>query len=233
MSQKNPAFRKRTQIMKANRTMFLWVAVVSVIFGVALVGIIFLVQMLLFNERVLDEKSKTISTLRLNNENIVELEAQIRVLDTNQSLTKLKAKSDDNAIQVILDALPSEANSSALGSSLQTKLLANIPNLVLNSIKVDPVMGVEYLQDGDYMISAEPNGELQNNITFNFSVTASGESAEIALKQALQNLENSVRTINITSLTIESQKDSRIMNVNGEAYYEPVRVVELTDKVVK
>lgn len=229
MQQKNPAFRKRTQIMKANRTMFLWVAAVSVVFGVALVGIIFIVQMLLFNERVLEEKSKTIATLKVNNENIIELESQIRVLDTNQSLISLKARSDDQAIQVILDALPSEANSPALGSSLQEKLLANIPGLELNSIKIDPVVGVEYLQDTDSMISADPITDTQNNITFNFSVTGD----EIALKKALQNLENSIRTINVVSVMIESQEDKRVMTVNGQAFYEPVRIVELTDKVVK
>jgi len=229
MQQKNAAFRKRNQIMKANRTMFLWVAGVSVIFGVALVGIIFLTQMLLFNERVLSEKDRTIATLKSDNENIKELESQILVLDTNQSLSKLKAKTDDQSIQVILDALPAEANSSALGSSLQDKLLANINGLVLNSIKVDPVVGVEYLQDTDSFVSADSVSDIQNNITFKFSVTGN----EVNLKKALQNLENSIRTIDVVSLRIESQGDNRIMTVNGQAFYEPERIVQLEDKVVK
>lgn len=229
MQQKNAAFRKRNQIMKANRTMFLWVAGVSVIFGVALVGIIFLTQMLLFNERVLSEKDRTIATLKSDNENIKELESQILVLDTNQSLSKLKAKTDDQSIQVILDALPAEANSSALGSSLQDKLLANINGLVLNSIKVDPVVGVEYLQDTDSFVSADSVSDIQNNITFKFSVTGD----EVNLKKALQNLENSIRTIDVVSLRIESQGDNRIMTVNGQAFYEPERIVQLEDKVVK
>jgi len=229
MQQKNAAFRKRNQIMKANRTMFLWVAGVSVIFGVALVGIIFLTQMLMFNERVLEEKNRTIATLKSNNINIKELESQIRVLDTNQSLVSLKAKSDDQAIQVILDALPSEANSSALGSSLQDRLLANIPGLTLNSIKVDPVVGVEYLKDTDSIINAGTTSNIKNSITFKVSVTGD----ETALKTALQNLENSIRTIDVVSLRIESQGNSRVMTIDGQAYYEPERVVELVDKVVK
>lgn len=229
MQQKNAAFRKRNQIMKANRTMFLWVAGVSVIFGVALVGIIFLTQMLLFNERVLAEKDRTIATLKSDNENIKELESQILVLDTNQYLAKLKAKTDDQSIQVILDALPSEANSSALGSSLQDKLLANINGLVLNSIKVDPVVGIEYLQDTDSFVSADSVSDVQNNIAFKFSVTGN----ETNLKKALQNLENSIRTIDVVSLRIESQGDNRTMTVNGQAFYEPERVVQLEDKVVK
>ena len=229
MQQKNAAFRKRNQIMRANRTMFLWVAGVSVIFGVALVGIIFLTQMLLFNERVLSEKDRTIATLKSNNDNIKELESQILVLDTNQSLAKLKAKSDDQSIQVILDALPAEANSSALGSSLQGKLLANIDGLTLNSIKIDPVAGIEYLQDTDSFVGSDSISEAQNNITFKFSVTGN----ESALKKALQNLEKSIRTIDVVSLKIESQGDTRVMTIDGQTFYEPKRVVQLEDKVVK
>jgi hypothetical protein len=229
MQQKNAAFRKRNQIMKANRTMFLWVAGVSVVFGVALVGIIFLAQMLLFNERVLAEKDRTIATLKADDTNINELESQILVLDTNQSLAKLKAKSDDQSVQVILDALPAEANSSALGSSLQDKLLANIDGLTLNSIKVDPVAGIEYLQDTDSFVGSDSVSDAQNNITFKFSVTGN----EAALKKALQNLEKSIRTIDVVSLKIESQGDDRVMTVDGQAFYEPERVVKLEDKVVK
>lgn len=229
MQQKNAAFRKRNQIMKANRTMFLWVAGVSVVFGVALVGIIFLAQMLLFNERVLAEKDRTIATLKADDTNINELESQILVLDTNQSLAKLKAKSDDQSVQVILDALPAEANSSALGSSLQDKLLANIDGLTLNSIKVDPVAGIEYLQDTDSFVGSDSASDAQNNITFKFSVTGN----EAALKKALQNLEKSIRTIDVVSLKIESQGDDRVMTVDGQAFYEPERVVKLEDKVVK
>ncbi len=230
MQPKNVAFRKRNQIMKANRTMFLWVACVSIVFGVALVGIMFLTQMLLFNERVLAEKDKTVAILKSNNQNIKELESQILVLDTNQSLAKLKAKTDDKAIQVILDALPSDANSSALGSSLQDKLLSNVDGLILNSIKINPVVGVEFLQEEGAFISADNNGEyLQKNITFSISATGN----ELALKKALQNLENSIRTIDIVSLRIEGQGDKSIMTIDGQAYYEPARIVQLKDKVVK
>lgn len=229
MQQKNVAFRKRTQIAKANRTMFLWVVGVSVIFGVAIVGIIFLTQMLLFNEKVLQEKNRTISTLTSNNNNIQALESQIRVLDTNQALISSKAKPDDQAVQVILDALPSDANSLALGASLQDKLLAGISGLALNSLQVDPVIGIETLNSNDSVVSAMLVSNTQNNITFRFSVSGSDAS----LQQVLRNLESSIRTIDVTSLKIESQGGSRVLNVEAQAFYEPARVVQLKDKTVK
>lgn len=230
MQPKFIALRKRSQIATANRTMFLWVAGVSVVFGFALVGTIFLTQILLFNERVLLEKDKTVSTLKTNNANITELESQIRVLDTNQALIDSKAQVSDQAIQVILDALPSEANSLALGASLQNKLLAGITGLTLNSLQVDSIVESDsYTIDGSIKDSSPTSSDTQNGISFRFSV--SGD--EKALQQVLRNLELSIRTIDIISLKIESQGVSRALSVQARAFYEPQRVVELRDKTVK
>ena len=118
MQSKEVAIRKRTQIAMANRMMFLWVAGVSVLFGFALVAAIFLTQKLFFNERVLHEKSTTVTTLKANNTNIKLLESQVRVLDTNQSLLNARAVETDKAVQVILDALPSTVNSATFGRVL-------------------------------------------------------------------------------------------------------------------
>jgi len=230
MQSKGAAIRKRTQIAMANRVMFLWVAGVSVIFGVALVGTIFLTQMLLFNEKVLSEKNKTVATLTADNNNIQELESQIRVLDTNQALIDSKASSDDQAIQVILDALPSDANSLALGASIQNKLLAGIRGLTLNSLQVDPVIGVESLASDTSVQDASIGSVASSSeITFRFSVSGDDD----ALKQVLLNLEKSIRTIDVISLKIEGQGSTSVMSVQARAFYEPVRVVQLRDKTVR
>src|SRR5665647_673944 len=100
MQLKDAAIRKRTQIAKANRTMFLWVAAVSALVGFALVGSLFLIQKAVFNEKVLSEKDKTVSILKNNNANVSELESQVRILDNIQALIDSKAKPDDQAIQV-------------------------------------------------------------------------------------------------------------------------------------
>ncbi|NTW62097.1 hypothetical protein HGB25_01645 [Candidatus Saccharibacteria bacterium] len=230
MQQRGVAMRKQTQIASANRTMFLWVAGVSVVFGVCLVGTIFLTQMLLFNERVIHEKDKTIAVLDNNNRVVSDLEKQVRVLDTNDALISAKAKPDDKAIQVILDALPSDANSLALGASLQNKLLAGINGLTLNTLQIDPVVGIESLGSENSVVNnAVSTSNIQNEITFRFSV--SGDPT--ALKQALHNLELSIRTIDILSLKIENQGKAQMMTVQGRAFYEPTRIVKLRDKTVK
>lgn len=227
MQPKNVAFRKRTQIAKANRTMFIWVACVSVVFGVSLVVIIFLAQILLYNERVIATKNQTISTLTLDNKNVKTLESQIRVLNTNQALIDSKAKTSDQAVQAILDALPSDANSLALGASLQNKLLSGIPGLVIDSLQVDPVAGIESL--GEATVAVSTSASSQYIISFRFSVEGNDE----ALKTVLQNLEKSIRTINVVSLKIVSQGNSQTLSVEAQAYYEPARVVQLKDITVK
>lgn len=225
------AMRKRTQIAKANRMMFLWVAGVSVIVGFGLVGSIFLAQKLFFNEKVLAEKEKTVSILKTNNANIPELEAQVRVLDTNQALTNSKAKPTDQPIQAILDALPSDANSLALGASLQSKLLAGIGGLTIQSLQVDPVVGIEQLGGSATVVqnTTTTSGPSDNQITFRFSVSGTPD----ALKQALSNLERSIRAIDIMSLRIESQGATQVLTVEARAFYEPAVVVQLKDKLVK
>lgn len=230
MQPNDAAIRKRTQIAKANRTMFLWVAGVSVVFGFALVGSIFLAQKTLYNERVLAEKNKTISILEANNSNIPELEAQVRVLDSNEALSTVKSNATDQALQVILDALPSEANSLALGASLQNKLLSGIAGLSIDSLQVDPVVGVETTV-AETTVNALQTDALadQSQITFKFSVSGS----EAALKEVLTRLERSIRAIDVMSLTIETQGTTRVMTIGGRAFYEPARTVQLKDKVVK
>jgi len=230
MQPNNATLRKRTQITKANRTMFLWIAAGSVLVGAALVVSYFFAQQLIYNEKILAEKEATVATLKNNNDTIESLETEVRALDANDDLNSIRANEDDQTIQVILDALPSDANSLALGASLQSKLLTGIDGLTLQTLQVDPVAGIESLSDEEVVEedASETTG-LGNQITFQFSV--SGSAA--ALKQVLLNLERSIRTIDIISLTVETQEDgTQVMSVQARAFYEPAKIIELTKKAV-
>lgn len=223
----NPALRKRTQINKANRTMFVWVAGASVIVGFAVVISIFLGQKLVFNEKVLAAKDKTISNLTLDNNNVKQLKDNVRALEANQALATVKANPTDQALQVVLDALPSSANSLAFGASLQQKLLAGIDGLVVNSIQVDPVAGAETLSGSGDTSGAVTGADASGNvITFTMQVSGSQD----VLKQVLQRLEKSIRTVHITTVHIENVSQ---MTVSGEVYYEPAVNLTLENKVVR
>ncbi len=228
------AIRKRQQIANASRLMFLWVAAVSVVVGIALVASLFLVQKALFNEKVLGEKSKTADILVKNNKVVASLKDEVRVLNTNEALKSAMAPGEDQPVQVVLDALPADANSSALGSSLQEKFL-NDPALSIESLNVDPVVGVESTVDSnirDASASSAGDAAAQHQISFRFSVSTNVNNAGV-LKDLLQKLERSIRAIDITTLGVETQGTRLVMSVTGHAFYEPARTVQLKDKTVK
>lgn len=230
MKPNDVAIRKRNQIAKANRTMFLWIAVASALVGAAVVVSIFFAQQLFYNEKVLAEQQKTVDTLKHNNSVVQGLQEEIRVLDTNTDLAAVKANDSDQAIQVILDALPSEANSLALGASLQNKLLTGVQGLQpIQSLQVTPVAGVES-QDTETTVDAGEQEAVENSINFNFVVVGNQD----ALRQVLENLERSIRTIEVTSLRIENQANGNLtMTVGARAFYEPTVKLELKDKAVE
>lgn len=232
MATEDTAIRKRQQIANANRMMFLWVAGASVLVGIGLVTCLFLFQKALYNEKVLSEKSKTASVLVANNKKIDELKNQIRVLNTNQALKDSMIPGENQPVQVVLDALPSQANSSALGASLQEKFL-NDPTLTIETLNVDPVQGIES-QGSDSVVDASTtsDGTSQNQITFRFVVSVDRSKID-SLKNLLQRLERSIRAIDITSLSIETQTNKVLLTAQGHAYYGPAKTVELKAKVIK
>ncbi|HET8884640.1 MAG TPA: hypothetical protein VFM68_04175 [Candidatus Saccharimonadales bacterium] len=230
MAAQETAIRKRQQIANANRMMFIWVAAISAVVGVAIVGSVFLFQKALFNEKVLAVKSETAKTLRENNEVVPELKDQVRVLNTNQALKDSMTTNQDQPIQTVLDALPADANSSALGSSLQEKFL-NDPALLVESLNVDPIIGIES-QDLANVEDADDDEASTHEITFRFSTSVDINNAS-ALKNLLQRLERSIRAIDIIALEIETQGNRLLLTVEGRAFYEPAKTVELKEITVK
>lgn len=233
MAVEGVALRKRQQIAKANRTMFLWVAGVSAVVGIAIVASIFLFERALFKEKVLAEKSKTASTLVANNKVVEELQNQIRILNTNDNLKKVMVPGEAQPIQVVLDALPSEANSSAFGASLQQKFL-QASGLQLESLTVDPVQDVEVSTLGaDQSTTASATEEgTENQIRFSFTVSTEAGNAG-ALKELLTSLERSIRPINVTNATIEAQGERLNLKVDGTTRYQPMKTADLKNKTVK
>ncbi len=228
MKQDNTAHRKRTQIAKASQTMFLWITIASALVGAAVVVSIFLVQRISYTTDVLTEKSNTVNTLKHNLSVVDELKSNVRALDANSALLSVKANQGDETLQVVLDALPADANSLALGASLQNKLLSGVEgSYTIESLQVSPVEGVEAMSSGS-VVDASGAGGADGAIQFSFSVRGS----QSALRQILQNLERSIRTIVVTNLTLETQSRDVTLTVNGYAFYQPARSIELIEKTV-
>ena len=223
------SLQKRAQISKANRTMFLWIAAASVLVGAAIVVSFFMFKILIYGEKVLAAKDETASTLNHNLKTVDALKSEIRALDANEALSSVKANDRDQALQVVLDALPSEANSLALGASLQNKLLiGGEGGVTLDSIQVTPVDGVETSSLDETTVDASSTASADNSIAFQFAVKGS----DAGLKGILINLERSIRTIQVTSIRIAGESGGQTMTVEGRAFYEPAKKIELREEVI-
>lgn len=225
MADKTVALRKRQQITKANRAMFFWVAGISVLVGFSVVAGVFLTRQMLFNSKIIRVKNQTLATIRDNQAAVSDLKDNIRALNSNQSLIDLKAQPNDRALQVVLDALPADANTAALGSSLQNRLLADIPDISLQSLSVGDT---DSSTDESVGSEAESTSTF-NAITFHMEVTGSAE----ALKNLLLRFERSIRLIDIINLEIEQSNNVLTIRIEAQAFYEPPHKLELKDTEVK
>lgn len=227
--------RKRQQIASANRTMFLWVAGASVIVGAALVVAVFMVNKLIFTEKVIAKKQTTASTLSDNLDAINKLKERVRVLNTDENLQSVMTSDETDPVQVVLDALPSSANSSALGASLQQKLL-NQPGITIDSVTVDPPQGdLAESSDGSSSDSSESSTDAtvtQNVIPFSFVVHSNGSDVQ-PIQNLLTTLEKSIRTIDLTSVSLDYQGGQLQLTASGQAFYQPPQTTKLGTETVK
>lgn len=207
------AIRKRQQIDSSKRTMFIAVASSAFISGVALVVTFFLVQQIWFHIKVIGAKQDTLSTIKKNITEVDDLKDNVRVLETNEALNSVKSSNDSSALQVVLDALPTEPNADALGASLQDKFIGGVSGIRIDSLAVDNVD----TEDGD------------GSIGFTMTVHGSADG----LKELMTRFERSIRVIKLLSVNIQSGDDGLTMTIGGEAYYEPGRTIELGTEVVK
>ena len=221
------ALRKRQQIENAGKNMFLWVAGAAAIFGICLVLAISLFERISFRQEIIGQKNDTVGNLESNIETADTLKDEIRVLNTNAALLATPRLDGTEPLSVILDALPSTANSSALGASLQQKLL-NETGVTVESLTVEPISGVE---DGDSdSSSSASSGDTVINFQFTISV-ASGQAGQ--LQNALRRLEKSIRTIDLSTVAIEQQGSKITLIAEGQAYYQPGTKVELKDETCR
>lgn len=232
MDKSTTGLRKRQQIGRANRMMLVWIIAVSVIVGIAVVLAVFLVQKIWYQEKVLSEKAKTVKVLQDNYKAVTDdngLKNEISKLNTNEALRSIRLSENTSALQSVLDALPADANSTALASSLQTKLLTGINGIKLETIAVDQTDG----SAGASTPAAAPTNTVgANEIGFSFSVSTDGKNYT-ALRQVLENLEKSIRPFNVGTISIEAQGTRVVMTVKGVSYYEPATTVQPVTKVVK
>lgn len=219
--------RKREQITSANKTVFLWTMIASAAISLCLVVGYFLVKEALFNHEVYKAKIETLSTLDANIENAAELEKNVKNLIANGDLAKVKAKDSDSNYKVVLDALPVTNDSTVLGSSLLQEILPK------SGVRVDTLTTIS--DDGEPIIDEETgevagSGDGSEVSTIPFNITVRGDYSQI--QNMLEDLELSIRPMNITKITVQGSDKSLQAVVSGQSYYSSSKSVQLgTQKV--
>lgn len=230
------AIRKRQQIQKANQAIFITVAIAAFIVGAASVLAVFLFSDMTFKAKVIGAQDESLGILKQNLVNTQILEEKMKNLQTNSALLSSRASEEDNALRVILDALPSSHNAAALGASLSDRLLS-IPGVTVESINVSNDTSASSGQDAAAAVDlgvGESDGiasvSTASTIEVSFSVTSDNPSNILAV---IQNLERSIRTIKIKTFRIERSEQNMSLSVTADAFYLPRAQIVLNDKEIK
>jgi len=221
--------KKRQQIASANKMIFVWIIVASIAVSFCGVTVQFLFRQAAFNQKVISAKLETQSILGDNLENAEKLKQSVDALLADTNLAKVKANEADTTLKVVLDALPTDDDKSALGASLQQVILpksgvtaSDLTTIVANALDEAGLEGE---------VSAEGAAANSGALTTPFSFTATGSYDQ--LKAMLNDLERSIRPMNIEALSFQSADGSVRVNVEGVSYYSPERSVQLGKRTIK
>jgi len=218
--------KKRQQITNANKLIFLWVIGAAVALSICGVGIQFLFRQAAFNQKIISAKSSTQSTLASNIENARELKGKIDNLLADTNLASVKADPTDSTLKVVLDALPTKDDKSALASSLQQVILPK-SGIALTELSTIGQSGSELID-----ATADPEAApAATALTSGFDLGATGSYDQI--KNMLYDLERTIRPINITKISLEGTDSSLRVTAGGVTYYLPERTVELGKRMIK
>lgn len=213
--------KKRQQIANANKMIFVWVIIASVAISLCGVTVQFLFRQASFNQRVIGAKLETQGTLAKNLDNVPGLKKNVEELIADERLAKVKANETDSNLKVVLDALPTSDDKSALGASLQQVILprSQVDTSDLTTITPEEVTDAA---------KAETSGSAPVS---RFSFSAAGDYVRV--QAMLVDMERTIRPMNIEAMTMQSVDNAIRVTVAGVTYYYPAQTVALGKKAIK
>lgn len=243
-NKKEVAILKRDAIRKANQTMLLSVAGAALVSAASVVTITYMLRTLNFNIKILTAQGASIQTIKSNIKNIDDLKKKLSTLETDTNL-KNTTPEDGNPLRRIADALPADRNESALGASIQRKLLDT-------GVNIDSLNILVSSQSSSSSSAASDTGassKIPSNVkSIEFTTTVSAKFAENgattidenARANALNNiintltkLEKSIRAVNIKNFKFETSSTSYSLTIVADSYYYPEYKMKLTDTIIK
>lgn len=210
--------KKRQQISGTRKQVFIWVAAASAAVVICIIVGINLIQRISYQTKVNGELGKTAETLKNSANSIDELISNVNNLRTNRQLTLTNLKSDDSTVfQVVIDALPTEADAVDFSTSLQNEILSR-SGLTIDSIAVDaPLSTTSSSADDSSSNSGSVDFPVAQAISFNVSVIGSYNS----IQETIENMQRSIRPITIDSIRLEGTDDNLTADIQATTYYSP------------
>lgn len=217
---------KRVAISKANAQMVAIVAVASFVTVFSLVASQALFSQNQYQARVTTAKEQAKTQLKQNQRAVADLDGSYKRFDGKEKNViggnrVGSGDNDGNNAKIVLDALPSSYDFPAVTSSLE-KILTS------KSLKVTSITGT------DDQVAQEANSSSPNPkpIAMPFTFTV-GDASYTSVQDLFVTLENSIRPIQIDTLTISGGAANMAVTLNGHTYYQPGMKVMITKKVVK
>lgn len=209
--------KKRQQIEMAGKFMFIWVAAAAVAVSFCLATGQYLFTKWNYNNKVLTAKYKASDTLGKNITSANDLKQQIDALVANQDLASVKTDPNDSTTKSVLDALPINADSAALATSLQKAILSR-SGVSIESITVPAESA------GSQQTAATPQ-----EMKFSFVVTGTYDQ----VKNLVHDLERTIRPIKVTGISMNGSDANLRVTVDATTYYQPSKSADVTKETVK
>lgn len=203
----NQLSTKRLRIQKASSTVFVAVAVASVIVSISLVTFNFLWNLRGYNSRVIKERTVALETLESNVENVAKLELSFRSLEEGEIDSK-----------VVLDSLPSKYDFPALATSIDKQV-------------EEAGLTLESFSGEDRVAEAVKSAITPEPIEIPFNLTVKGDY-ENTLK-LLKNFEKTIRPLRVTDMKTSGTDKLLKTELQMVTYYQPGASLEIETKVVR
>lgn len=193
----------RERILKANSTVFISVAIASVLVVFSAVSLRFLWERKSYNERVITAKTAARDSLQSNLDNLNNLKGQFTELD----------KSSSTNSKIILHALPPNYDYAALASSLES--LSQRANVSFSGSV-----------GADNSANAVANSITSTPIEIPLSINVTGDYDKIT--SYIQLLETSIRPISIKSVSYSGTNSDLEASIQAVTYYQPARNLDVS-----
>ena len=223
--------KKRQQIGAANKTVFLWIIIASVVVGVCAVTIQFMFRQMMFNSKINHELSITNTDIKKNIASYDSLKSDVDKLTADSNLNILQKGEESTPLQVVIDAMPTLEDRAALATSMQLEVLkpsgVTIESFGVSNNEPSVAIGATTTPDKADLKERKTDNQLKIEDIPAFTVDFSIAGTFDQVQQALRDMERSIRPINIVSLDIDGNSNKLTLTISALAYYIPTKTVDL------